>query len=118
MLHLLNKYTLASAILLTPAVVFAEVSDKMPSLFSLWMFWIIAALVCFAATFFLKWYGTIVAVFPLFWFVLDLIELHFNDIGTALYREQGLTYFIQSYLAVFLILLATLAGIFFNKKVF
>jgi hypothetical protein len=113
---LLNKNIFVSAILLTPAVVFAEVSDKEPSLCFVWTLGIIAALVCFAATFFLKWYGTIVAVFPLFWFVLHFIELHFDDVGMFLYIEQGAAYFIQSYLAASLVLLATLAGFFVGKK--
>jgi hypothetical protein len=116
MLHSSSCKLFLAAILLTPAVVFAEVSDKEPSLSFVWAVGIIAALVCFAATFFLKWYGTIVAAFPLFWFVLHFMQLHSGDVGTALYIEQGSSYFIQSYLAASLVLFGTLAGIFVGRK--
>ena len=36
-MHRFSKHALTSAILLTPAVAFADVSDKEPSLFAVWM---------------------------------------------------------------------------------
>ena len=113
---ILSRYVFSTVVFLAPVVAFAEVSDKEPSLLSIWVIGIIAALVCFVASYFLKWYGTIVAVFPLFWFALHFIELHSSDIGKALYLEQGAGYFIQSYLAAFLVLIGVIAGVFFNKN--
>ena len=113
---ILNRYIFSAMVLLNPVVAFAEVSDKEPSLFSIWAIGIIAALICFVTTYFFKWYGTIVAVFPLFWFTLHFIELHFSDIGKALYLEQGAGYFIQSYLAAFLVLIGVIAGVFFSRN--
>ncbi|MDR2208134.1 MAG: hypothetical protein LBE22_04085 [Azoarcus sp.] len=113
---LLKKYAFTMAICLAPAIAFAEVSDKVPTLCSVWIIGVSAALVCFAASYFLRWYGMIVAVFPLALFAIDLIDLHFSDVGRALYIEQGATYFIQSYLAAFLVLIGAVVGLFLNKK--
>ncbi|MDR2881608.1 MAG: hypothetical protein LBV29_06875 [Azoarcus sp.] len=114
----MNKYTFLAIALLTPTAAFAEVSDKVAPISVIWAIGIVAGVICFTICYLVKWYGLIVAALPLSWFVLVLIGLHTDDVGKALYHEQGAAYFIQSYLAAFLVLIGVIAGIFCHKKFF
>jgi phosphotransferase system glucose/maltose/N-acetylglucosamine-specific IIC component len=106
----------SGSLLLFPLAAFAEVSDKEPSLSSVWITGCVVALICFIVAYFVRWYSIIVAVFPLCWFILHFIELHSEDVGVALYAEQGIGYFIQSYLAALLILLGVILGVTFSNR--
>jgi Mg2+/Co2+ transporter CorB len=95
--------------------VFAEVSDKEPSVTCVWAVGIIAALVSFTAVYLYKWFGVAVALFPLAWFGLHFEHIYSEDIGAALYAEQGVSYFVQSYLSALLILFGVVFGYITNR---
>jgi hypothetical protein len=102
--------------LLLPAAAFAEVSDKEPSLIFVWSTGFIAAAICLFGIYFRKWLAPILAAPPLFWFISFFIEIHSEDIRPYLYAEQGLSYYIQSYLAFAILISGILLGLFIKKR--
>jgi hypothetical protein len=108
----LSKKIAVAFLLLFPAVAFAEVSDKEPSLIFVWSISLIAAVICFFGAYFRKWLTPILAALPLLWFVSFFIEIHSEDIRLHLYAEQGLSYYVQSYLAFAILIFGILLGLF------
>jgi len=103
-------------LLFIPGAVFAEVSDKEPSLLSVWAMGAVAAIICFVGTYFYKWLAPLLAVLPLLWFASLLVEIHSADVGPYLYAEQGLSYYVQSYLSLTLFISGIILGLVMNKR--
>jgi len=87
-----------------------------PSLASIWSVAVLGALVCFAFTYFFKWWGSLSLIPFLCGFVLYAMEMHSADIGPALYAEQGSGYFVQTYCAMALVLLGAVIGLLSAKR--
>ncbi|MDR3300854.1 MAG: hypothetical protein LBU43_12890 [Candidatus Accumulibacter sp.] len=94
----------------------AEVSDKEPSLLFIWGLGATAAVICFIGACFQKWLVPVFAAFPLFWFVSFYVEIHSTDIGSYLYTEQGIYYYVQSYLSFTLFLSGIFLGLILNRQ--
>ena len=101
---------LFTALLLTPITAQAEVSDKVPSVFELWGFASIAAVVL--ALTIQRYRAAILAgvvVFIVYCFViLELVTDPF--VGPAVIEEQGNSYLVASYGSIALIGLGVVAG--------
>lgn len=106
----------AVCLLLFPSAAFAEVSDKEPSLSFVWTVGAVAAVICFFGAYFRKWLAPILAAVPLLWFVGFFLEIHSEDIGPYLYAEQGLSYYIQSYLSLAVFIFGIVFGLLLNKR--
>lgn len=105
-----------SLLLLVPATAFAEVSDKEPSLIFVWALGAGAAAICFIGARFRKWLAPLLAVLPLLWFASFLAEIHSADVGPYLYAEQGLSYYVQSYLSLALFVSGLVLGLLKNGR--
>jgi len=77
------------ALLLYPAKVLAEVSDKEPSADFLWKISLAAAIICFVGARIKPWFGIICFVHVALWFASLLLEIHSPDVGPHLHIEQG-----------------------------
>ncbi|HWV14157.1 MAG TPA: hypothetical protein VN030_01915, partial [Cellvibrio sp.] len=104
-----------SLLVFFPTTVFAEVSDKEPSLFFVWAVGVVAAVICFVSACFRKWLALALAVLPLLWFISFFMDIHSADVGPFLYAEQGLSYYIQSCLSLILFISGTVLGLFMKK---
>jgi hypothetical protein len=116
MLHSTHRAILNLAVLTVlvyPATVFAEVSDKEPSADLFWKIGLTVAIVCFVGTRIKPWLGII--CFAL-WFGILFLELHSPDVGAHLRLEQGAAYFLQAYAAFGLPLCGLLAGYLWHRK--
>jgi hypothetical protein len=98
-----------------PSTVMAEVSDKEPTLFCVWGLGATVAIVCCMASCFRRWLVPLVAAFPFFWFIGFFMEIHSVDIYPALYDEQGISYYVQSYLSFALFLSGVVFGLILNR---
>lgn len=123
MLYPINRFlrkSLSVVILLAticfPGIACAEVSDKTPSLQYIWIVAISSGLVCLAAAYIKRWLLFFVAVFPLVWFVSLFLEIHSPDVGPALLAEAGYSYFVQAYLAIFVVCVLGTVGWLLHKK--
>jgi hypothetical protein len=96
--------------LVYPAAVFAEVSDKEPSTDLFWKIGLAAAIICLVGARKKPWLGVICFVPVALWFGSVLLELHSFDIGPHLRIEQGNAYFLQAYAAFGLSLCGLLVG--------
>ena len=105
-----------SLLLLFPTAALAEVSDKEPTLLFVWTIGAVAAVICFFGTYFRKWLAPILATLPLLWFASFLMEIHSKDVGPYLYAEQGLSYYVQSYLSLTLFISGIALGLLMNKR--
>jgi hypothetical protein len=103
-------------LLLTPGLAFAEVSDKVPSMMTIWTLGVSAAVLCLITARFRAWLTPIVGLLPLLWFVSLLMEIHSADVAPHLYAEQGLSYYVQSYIALALLSISIWSGIFMNIR--
>lgn len=103
-------------LLFIPPAVFAEVSDKEPSLLSVWAIGSVAAIICFVGTYFFKWLAPVLAALPFLWFASLLVEIHSADVGPYLYAEQGLSYYVQSYLSLTLFISGIVLGLVMNNR--
>jgi hypothetical protein len=103
-------------VLVYPATVFAEVSDKEPSADLFWKTGLAAAIVCFVGTRIKPWLGIICFVPAALWFANLLMEIHSPDVGPRLRIEQGFAYFLQAYVAFGLPLCGLLAGYAWHRK--
>lgn len=112
----LSRKIAIGLLLFFPIAVFAEVSDKEPSLLFVWTIGAVAAIICFFGTYFRKWLAPILAAPPLLWFASFLMEIHSEDVGPYLYTEQGLSYYVQSYLSLTLFISGIVLGLFMNKR--
>ena len=111
----LSKEVIA-ALLLMPALAYAEVSDKEPSALYIWSVGAMAAAVCFLGTYYRNWLLALLAPLPALWFISLFLEIHSADVSVALYQEQGLLYYVQAYLSLALFVLGGGAGWFLNKR--
>lgn len=105
-----------SLLLLVPTAALAEVSDKVPSLLFVWALGSIAAVICFVGAYFHRWLAPVLAVLPLLWFASLLTEIHSADVGPYLHAEQGLSYYVQSYLSLVLFISGVILGLVMNKR--
>jgi hypothetical protein len=112
----LHKKIAVGLLLFFPTAAFAEVSDKEPSLFFVWTIGTVAAIICFSGAYFRKWLALILAAPPLLWFAGFFMEIHSEDISPYLYIEQGLTYYVQSYLSLTLFIFGIVLGLLMNKR--
>ena len=97
-------------ILVYPAAVFAEVSDKAPSADIFWKIGLAAAIVCLVGARMKPWLGITCFVPVALWFTSLFLELHSFDVGPHLRIEQGTAYFLQAYAAFGLPLCGLVAG--------
>jgi hypothetical protein len=102
--------------LLAPSAAMAEVSDKEPSLVFVWALGSVASIVCFVGTYFRWRLAPILAALPLLWFASLFMEIHSADVGPHLYAEQGLSYYIQSYLSLAIFMAGLVLGLIMNKR--
>ncbi len=105
-----------AALSFVPTIAFAEVSDKEPTLLYVWLVGIVASLVCLAGTYYRRWLAPILAALPFLWFASLLIEIHSADVGPYLYAEQGMTYYVQTYLSLAVFVAGLLLGLFLNGR--
>ncbi|QNT62898.1 hypothetical protein [Ralstonia solanacearum] len=100
----------AAALLSISCPAYAEVSDKVPSVYALWLAGLAAGVVCAVVGRFLRTWLWILVPLAAVVFVSLLLEIHAPDVGAALYREQGAAYYAQAYLAFGLVLLGSWIG--------
>lgn len=101
---------------LTPAIGFAEVSDKMATISELWLQGLIVGAILFALVRWSHWYSVLAAVVVIFFFIAS--QKTFTDpyIGPAIMQEQGNRYKVASYGSVCLMLFGILSGLFINRR--
>lgn len=119
MLHSTHHAILNLAILTVlvyPATVFAEVSDKEPSADLFWKIGLAAAIICLVGARMKPWLGVTCFVPVAPWFARLVLELHSFDVGPDLRIEQGTAYFLQAYAAFGLPLCGLLAGYLWHRK--
>jgi len=83
----------------TPGSAFAEVSDKEPTSGELWLAGLIVAMLCFAAACFRPKLGAAAAAAFCLWGLSIILEIHSPDIMPYLRAEQGISYYVQAYIA-------------------
>ncbi len=103
-------------ILVYPAAVFAEVSDKEPSADIFWKIGLAAAIICLVGARMKPWLGVTCFVPVALWFTSLFLELHSFDVGPHLRIEQGTAYFLQAYAAFGLPLCGLVAGYVWHRK--
>lgn len=119
MRHFIHRAILNLAVLTVlvyPAIVFAEVSDKEPSTDLFWKTGLAAAIVCLVGARMKPWLGIICFLSAAMWFGSLFLELHSPDVGPHLRTEQGSAYFLQAYAAFGLPLCGLLAGYVWYRK--
>ena len=99
-----------------PQQAFAEVVDKEPTLFAIWVSALIGSLVCFLSGQY-KWWIPII-IFPIaiarpLGCVIATLDPH---VGPAIFNEAGWPYVIQAYAATFLVLLSIITGIIMGRR--
>lgn len=104
------------AVLVYPATVFAEVSDKEPSTDLFWKIGLTAAIICLVGARMKPWLGVTCFVPVALWFGILFLELHAFDVGPHLRIEQGTAYFLQAYAAFGLPLCGLLTGYVWHRK--
>ncbi|MEF9926603.1 MAG: hypothetical protein RR775_20360 [Massilia sp.] len=102
--------------LVYPATVFAEVSDKAPSTEFFWKIGLAAAIICFVGARMKPWLGIICFLPVAIWFGGLFLELHSRDVGPHLRLEQGAAYFLQAYAAFGISLCGLFAGYVLHRK--
>jgi hypothetical protein len=103
-------------LVLVPVSAWAEVSDKIPSIFQMWVQGIIFGVICFYLAS-KKWWLAIVGVglsIILFAGVYDMEADKY--MRQAVINEQGETYLIYGYLSSFVVLLLAVLGIIYGYK--
>jgi len=104
------------SVLVYPATVFAEVSDKEPSADLFWKIGLAAAIICLVGARMKPWVGVTCFVPVALWFGILFQEFHSFDVGPHLRIEQGTAYFLRAYAAFGLPLCGLLAGYFWHRK--
>lgn len=104
------------ACLLIPGWCAAEVSDKVASLPEIWAIGLGAAVTGFVGAYFRPWALIVLATVPAYWLMTFLVEIHFSDIAPALRMEQGISYSLQTYVAMGVWLLGMAAGGVLSKR--
>lgn len=112
----LPKKLAVGLLLIFPVAAFAEVSDKEPSLLFVWSIGAAAAAICFLGSYLYRSLAPILATPPLLWFASFLVEIHSADVGPHLYAEQGLSYYVQSYLSLALFIAGIVLGLLINRR--
>jgi hypothetical protein len=105
-----------SLLVFIPTAALAEVSDKEPSILHVWIVGVAASVVCFVGSYHRQWLVPVLAALPSLWFASLLIEFHSADIGPYLYAEQGIPYFIQTYLSLTTFVSGVVLGLLKNKR--
>ena len=104
------------SVLVYPANVFAEVSDKEPSADIFWKIGLAVAIICLVGARMKPWLGVTCFVPVALWFTSLFLELHSFDVGPHLRIEQNTAYFLQAYAAFGLPLCGLLAGYVWHRK--
>ena len=102
-------------LLLISSPVFAEVSDKIPTMSRLWTQGMIAGGVLLLLTWWSWWFsipGVLVAIFSGLSSYATFSDPH---MGPAIINEQGTTYIISSYGSSAVILIGVIVGIILNR---
>lgn len=84
------------------ALFLAEVVDKEPTLFMIWLVACILSLCSLALSLSRRWTAVIPLVAAAVWAAALLSELRDPDVGPAILQELGRAYVIQSYVAAFI----------------
>jgi hypothetical protein len=119
MLHYTHRAILKFAflsVLVYPATVFAEVSEKEPSADLFWKIGLAAAIICLVGARVKPWLGVTCFVPVALWFGILFQEFYSFDVGPHLRIEQGTAYFLQAYAAFGLPLCGLLAGYVWHRK--
>jgi purine-cytosine permease-like protein len=111
----LFKKAISVMFTLLPMLACAEVSDKVPSSLYIWTVGGASAVACFLGASYQRGLLVIIAPFPALWFISLFLEIHSSDVGTTLYQEQGLPYYIQAYLSFALSVFGAGAGWLLNR---
>ena len=102
--------------LLIPGVVQAEVMDKEPSLFSVWLW----AVVCATGLFFIARFrpSFLLVAVPLlsFFFYVQLSEVTDPSVGPGMLREAGYIYIVSSWAAPILAVIGAILGWWLRKQ--
>lgn len=106
---------IAFCLLFIPGTVLAEVSDKEPSIISVWSVGVTAALVCYFGSRQRRWLAPVLGALPVLWFASLFVEIHSTDIGSYLYAEQGPAYYVQAYLSFTTFVVGLALGLHRNK---
>jgi hypothetical protein len=116
MTQLVRRALVVGAIALLPASAVAEVSDKAATIPEHWFFAVPGSLILFLAGRYRWWLGALLAIVPAFLVIGSFEMTRDPDIGPALWREQGLTYFASLWASDLLLLIALCAGIWRGLK--
>ena len=101
--------------LFAPLTALAEVSDKVPSVFYMWCVGAVSSIACFMVSYYRRWLAPVLGILPALWFASLLWEIHSSDVGIHLYREQGVSYYAQAYMALILFISGAVLGWVKNK---
>jgi len=99
-----------------PLLVFAEVSDKVPSIQQLWLQGIMVALVLSILVRFSYWFFIVAALIVIFFGITSYETIADPYVGPAILKEQGTAYVVALFGSVVLMILGILAGWFLNYK--
>lgn len=91
--------------------ILAEISDKEPSLLTVWLVAALFSVASFAICRFRRWTALIAIPLIGVWAIGLFSELRSPDVGPAIIQELGRSYVIQSYIAALIPLLFVLFGV-------
>ncbi|MDH5408132.1 MAG: hypothetical protein OEZ33_12055 [Gammaproteobacteria bacterium] len=92
----------------TPA--YAEVSDKMPSMYQLWLYSAIGFIVILFLVRWSLWFIVLAVLSALFFGTASYETFADPYIGPAIIKEQGLPYIVSSYSMCIFIIIGTITG--------
>lgn len=79
---------------------FLEVSDKIPTVASLYLSCVLGAIIVFIATCLNRWFGLVILVAAFFLSTVTILDGFGSDINNAVVEEMGKNYFNHFYLSV------------------
>jgi hypothetical protein len=94
-----------------PTAAFAEVMDKEASLGEIWLWACLGAVAGYFATRRHKFLAIVTLPLSLLIPLKTILEIHTPDVGPSIIQEAGMTYVVQAYLALSLVLLAHILGL-------
>ncbi|MDR0565363.1 MAG: hypothetical protein LBG78_10580 [Azoarcus sp.] len=106
----------SATVILIPCQAIAEVSDKIPPITDVWVtglvIGVMAAVLCFSVTYFHKRAGiALLAVLFIYMTIEPLYYGFIDEVGRYIYAEQGIMYFLPSYLVALFVLIGGMIGI-------
>jgi hypothetical protein len=103
-------------ILLIPNELYAEVSDKVPSIARVWLTGIFLGTIGFAAATYRKWAAIVAGIISLTFCYVHFSVISDPFVGKAIVKEQGSKYVLSVYGSITAMLLPVLVGFFLRKK--